>query len=219
MAVDGVIFDLDGTLVDSLGEIAWACNRARADEELPELAEAVYRPLIGRGLRHLVEAMLGAGDERVARVEAGIRRVYAAHAGERVRIYDGVLEVLEALRERSVRMAVVTNKPDGPAKHLVTQRFGEGVFGMVVGQREGVSPKPDPAGAFEVVERLGGEATRWWFVGDMTVDVETAKRAGMVSVGVTWGFGTGEEGRSELEAAGADYVIDEPGELLGLLQA
>ncbi|MEQ9454011.1 MAG: HAD family hydrolase [Phycisphaeraceae bacterium] len=215
MRPDGIIFDLDGTLVDSLAEIAWAANRARAAIDLEALPADAYQPWIGLGLRHLVASMLGdEQDPRIDDLVVGIQAVYEKHAGERAEAYPGIESLITSLRERGVPLAVLTNKPHGPAQRLVAHRFDHGAFGCVIGQREGIAPKPDPAGALEIVEELGGVPERWWFVGDMTIDIETARRAGMRSMGVTWGFASGNDAAAELRAAGAEAIVDRPDEVL-----
>ncbi|QDU71233.1 HAD family hydrolase [Mucisphaera calidilacus] len=216
----GMIFDLDGTLVDSLGEIAWAVNEARKSEQLVPLPQADYQPWVGRGLRHLIASMLGdENDPRIDRILKSVRAIYDAHAGERAALYEGIAEMLADLEQRQIPLSVLTNKPDGPAKGLIEQRFAPGTFRYVVGQRDGHPVKPDPAAALRIIDQAGGDPADWWFVGDMTVDIETAMAAGMVAVGVTWGIQSAEHNPQTLLDAGADLLIDHPSELIERIDA
>lgn len=220
MKLRGIVFDLDGTLVDSLTEIAWAVNQARGRVGLPELPVEPYSSWVGRGLRHLVASMLGdENDPRVDPMVDDVRTVYEAHGGERAEAYEGIEPLLTELRSRGLQLAVLTNKPDLPAKRLVKHRFEPETFAVVIGQRDGHPVKPDPTAALAIMKQLGGEPSEWWFVGDMTVDIETAHAAGMTAVAVTWGITSEEHNEQTLRDAGADLIIHHPSELLSAIDS
>ena len=136
---------------------------------------------------------------------------YTDHRYDQTGPYDGVPELLDALAAARVPMAVLSNKPDAAAVDMVQRLFGRWSFAATRGQREGCAVKPDPAGALAVAAEVGVPAERWIYVGDSDVDMLTARAAGFYAVGVAWGF----RGRDELVAAGADVVVETPGEILG----
>lgn len=214
MPTRAVVFDLDGTLVDTLGDIAAALNHALRAHHLDALPPATIQALVGDGARVLVERALPPGREALREpvLQAFLAR-YREHLTDTTRPYAGVLELLEALAARGLRLCVLSNKPDALTRGVVAELLGAGRFALVRGQREGVARKPDPAGALELARELGIPPEEWLYLGDTAVDMETARRAGMVPVGALWGY----RGRAELEAAGATRCILSPGELLELL--
>jgi phosphoglycolate phosphatase len=205
--MNGVIFDLDGTLIDSLADIAAAMNYALRSVGMPQHSLAGYRDRVGEGARQLTERSLPPGrDDLVEGVLDTYRSYYRDHAVDATRPYPGIPELLA---EISLPMAVVSNKPD-PATRLVVAALFPGVpFRWVAGQRAGVPLKPDPFPAREAAERMGVAAADCAFVGDTRIDVATARAAGMTPIGVAWGFRP-----EELGAAGAEIVITTPAELL-----
>jgi phosphoglycolate phosphatase len=208
-----LIFDLDGTLVDSLGDIAAACNHVLAGEGLPEHPLTDYRVFVGEGIRRLVErAAPGLARERTAALVTAVRARYEAHLVERTRPYPGVLEALTALRRAGLPLAVLSNKPHDLTERVVAALLGATPFVAVDGERAGRPRKPDPAGAIAVAAALGTAPGETWLVGDTRIDMETAAAAGMVPVGVLWGF----RDRAELEASGARQVVATPAELVNL---
>lgn len=216
-----ILFDLDGTLVDSLEDIADALNAALRDSGYPTHPVAAYRQMVGDGARELVrravpsDAREAAGegfDQLFDQLFARYREHFHRHLVVHTRPYDGIDAMLEALRGLGLALGVVTNKPHGAAREVVERVFSEGTFELVLGQREGIPHKPDPAGLREALAALGAEADAALFVGDSDVDVEAARRAGTRSVGVSWGF----RGRAELARAGADHLVDRPDEIVAL---
>ncbi len=213
---DGVLFDLDGTLADTLEDLADAMNRVLRAEGLAEHGYAEYQGMIGHGIHQLVRDALPT-DQReeatVARCFAEMMADYGEHSLIKTRLYDGVPELLGALGVRGLKLAVLSNKADEPTRRIAAALFAEGVFAVVAGARPGVPLKPDPAGALLAAASLGVEPGRMVYVGDSPTDMRTALAAGMTPVGVSWGFRT----RDELVEAGASAVLDRPLELLELL--
>ena len=216
MRFDGVLFDLDGTLADTLEDLADAMNRVLRGEGLPEHGYADYQRMIGHGIHQLVGAALPADwrdEPTVDRCFAFMMADYSAHNLVKTHLYAGVPELLVALRVRGLKLAVLSNKADEPTRLIVAALFADGAFGAVAGARPDVPLKPDPAGALRAAASLGLEPGRMVYVGDSPTDMRTALAAGMTPVGVSWGFRT----RGELVEAGASVVVDHPEELLGLL--
>jgi phosphoglycolate phosphatase len=216
--IRGFIFDLDGTLVDSLADIGQAMNRALAGQGYPMHALAAYRGFVGEGVaelaRRALPAALLAGDPvelaaRHAALVAAYQRDYAEHMLDDTRPYPGVAALVATLVAAGHRLAVLSNKPDAPTRHIATALFPAGSFVATVGQREGVPKKPDPTAARALLAALDLPASAVAFVGDTAVDMLTARAAGLYAVGVTWGFRPGE-----LVAAGADLVVSEAAELV-----
>lgn len=210
------IFDLDGTLADTLEDIAAAGNHALAALGLPIRPVPDYRHLAGRGLPHLIRTALGpAHADRFDEAIGLFRAYYRDHQHDHSRPYPGVCELVADLQRQGVRLAVLSNKPDDATARLVTHLFGPGVFQPVRGARPDTPLKPDPAAALRIADALAAAPHRCVYLGDTDVDMQTGRAAGMFTVGVTWGF----RDRAELEAHGAHAIIDQPGELQGVLDA
>ena len=204
MIVRGVIFDLDGTLVDSLGDIADAMNATLAARGHPGHAEDAYRRMIGDGVLQLAQRVLPAvaATEDVAReVVREYRARYAAAMTARTAPYDGIVAVLDALDAARVPMAVLSNKSHEATVPLCDAIFPRR-FVRVYGERAGIPRKPDPAAALAIAAELRVAPGDVAFVGDSHIDVETALRAGMHAIGAAWGF----RGADELRAAGAHVI-------------
>ncbi len=213
MHYSAVVFDLDGTLLDTLADIAEAANRVLVKHGWPAHERDAYRQFVGEGVRVLFERSLppdACTGERVAACADDFRAVYAECWNVHTRAYDGVAELLAALASRRVRLAVLSNKPDNFTKACVREYFSNLPFEMVLGQRDGVPRKPDPAGAAEIAAAMGLAPSRFLYVGDTAVDMQTAIAAGMFPVGVLWGF----RPLAELQAGGARALLEHPSELL-----
>jgi len=211
---DAIMFDLDGTLADTLADIAAAANHALGRLGRPTIATPRYRYLAGQGLRYLMTEALGPHHNDL--VEAGIahfRAHYAEHDTDHTRPYAGVPELLDELASRGLVMAVLSNKPHDATERLVRRVFDRWRFDAVVGHRPGAALKPDPASALAIAAKLVVPPPRWLYVGDTKVDMQTASAAGMFAVGVLWGF----RGEDELRASGAKAIVRTPGEILGLI--
>ena len=209
----GVIFDLDGTLVDTLEDIADAMDRVLALEGAPGHSYDAYRYLIGHGIRNLVAESLPPElrDERtIARCYERMIADYGEHSLVKTRVYDGVPELVRALRADGVLLAVHSNKADALTRDIVAALLDASDFVVVAGARPDAPLKPDPAVALAIAARFGLPPARVAYVGDSSVDMHTATAAGMIAVGASWGFRT----RQELAESGADFVIDAPQDLL-----
>ncbi|WP_304953845.1 HAD family hydrolase [uncultured Alistipes sp.] len=211
-----VIFDLDGTLLDTIGDLAVACNASLAMRGLPQHSYDDYCGFVGNGIMRLVERALPEPlrtPENVALMRADFVRCYTEHIDARTRPYEGVPELLAGLSQRGLRLAVASNKFQAGTEKLVRRFFPGIAFDPVFGQREGVPLKPDPAVAETILALTETPPGQALFVGDSGIDILTAKAAGIRSAGVTWGF----RSRTELEEAGADHIVDRAEEILALL--
>jgi phosphoglycolate phosphatase len=216
MTFRAVMFDLDGTLLDTLADIARAANQALDREGMPAHPAADYRAFIGDGVAMLIRRALPPDhleDALIARCVDGFHDAYSRCWDDRTRPYDGIPELLDALAARDLSLTVLSNKPDDFTRLYGERYLAPWPFRAVVGQRDHVPRKPDPAGALEVADRLGIDPGAFVYVGDSGVDMKTARAAGMFAVGASWGFRPVEE----LRAAGARAIIDHPSELLGLI--
>ena len=213
MRYSAVVFDLDGTLLDTLADIADAANRVLVKHGLAAHELDSYRQFVGEGVRVLFERSLpreACTSERVTACADDFRQAYAECWNIRTHPYDGVEELLSALVDRNVRLAVLSNKPDNFTKACVREYFPKFSFEAVLGQRDGVPRKPDPAGALEIAAIMDLAPDQFLYVGDTAVDMQTALAAEMFPVGVLWGF----RPLTELHAGGARAVIEHPAELL-----
>ncbi len=208
-----IIFDLDGTLADTLRDIAEAMNAALTACHLPVHPVGTYRSRVGHGWAHLArESVGGVGVDRIEEVSRRAFQYYQRHLTDYTHLYDGIRPTLEQLSARAVRMAVLSNKPDALTVAVVERLGCATMFVAVQGALDNVSPKPDPTLALATSKRMGVSPPQTYLVGDSAVDVETALRAGMIPVGVTWGF----RDRGELIRAGAVHIVGRPGDILRL---
>ncbi|MCP3059163.1 HAD family hydrolase [Myxococcus sp. K38C18041901] len=216
MQLRAVFFDLDGTLVDSLGDIADAMNHALAHHGLPTHPEADYRRFVGEGVRELARRAVPSGrEDLVEPVLETYRAYYDEHLFDRTAAYPGILAMLKALCADGAVMGVLSNKSDSYVKRLVERLLPGIAFARVYGERPGIPRKPDPSAVLGMAAELGVEAGVCGFVGDTAVDMLTARAAGMYGVGVTWGF----RDVAELHANGARAVATTAEELLAALRA
>ncbi|OYV04729.1 MAG: haloacid dehalogenase [Verrucomicrobiales bacterium VVV1] len=187
---NGLIFDLDGTLVDSLRGIAVSLNLALSDHLKPTHSEQAVRHFIGNGARELVTKALGPGasETEVDALEESFKVHYAANWASGTDVFPGVVEMLKRQAAAGHRLGVLSNKPHDFTVEIVSRLFPEIAFDAVLGQRPDVPRKPDPAGALEIAAAFGLPPAACVMVGDSTMDVETGVRAGMYTVAVTWGY-------------------------------
>jgi phosphoglycolate phosphatase len=212
---DGVVFDLDGTLVDTLEDIADAMDRVLALEGAPGHSCEEYRYLIGHGIRNLVTLALPAELRDEATIGRCYQRMiedYGRNSLVKTRAYDGVSELIRALRAAEIPLAIHSNKSDELTQAIVAALLDPADFVVVAGARPDAPLKPDPAVALAIAARFGLPPARVVYLGDSLVDMRTATAAGMVAVGAAWGFRTPQE----LTESGAAAVIDAPLELLDL---
>ena len=214
MRIHSVIFDLDGTLADTLSDIADAANHVLTERDLPTHGRDAYRHFVGEGVVRLMQhAAPESAQGRLDELVAAFRARYLPHMLDRTRPYPGVVPLLEELSRRGTPFAVLSNKPHDATREMVGALFPDVDFVAVEGHRPDVPKKPDPRSALALAEQLGSRPDHVAFVGDTRTDMETAKNAGMLAVGVLWGFRDEEE----LRANGADHVIARPDQLLELL--
>ena len=216
MKTELVIFDLDGTLLDTIGDLAVACNAVLGVRGLPQHTYEEYCHFVGNGILRLVERALPEPlrtPETVAAVRADFVKYYTEHIDAHTRPYDGIPELIAELARRGVALAVASNKFQAGTEKLIGRYFPDIRFDVVLGQRPDVPLKPDPAVVGEILTATGVAAGEVLYVGDSGVDMQTAAAAGVRSAGVTWGVRT----RAELEQSGARHIVDRPAELLGLL--
>jgi phosphoglycolate phosphatase len=208
-----VLFDLDGTLVDSLEDIADSMNAVLARLGVPEHPVDAYRYFVGEGMEMLVRRALPDGrddDTTLTSALLAVRAEYAKRSVRKTRPYPGIPELLDTLAGREIPVAVLSNKPHAPTLDLVGRLLGSWSFAAVLGAGPDRPRKPDPAGAFEIAGELGIAPTEWFYLGDTATDMQTARAAGMGAVGVLWGFRTADE----LTAAGAELLLPHPLDLL-----
>lgn len=210
-----ILFDLDGTLLDTLEDLQGAVNHQLAVSGFPQRSLEEVRQFVGNGLRNLMRLSLpeGCSDEEIDCHTAAMRAFYNAHDRVRTRPYDGILPLLRQLREAGCRIAVVSNKVDEAVKALCAHYF-DGLVDAAVGETEGLRRKPWPDTVELALRQLGTGKEQAVYIGDSEVDLATAQNAGLPCISVTWGF----RSRSELEAAGAVTFAHSPEALWELLQ-
>lgn len=209
-----IIFDLDGTLIDTRTDIANACNHALEQCGFPQRDIKEYNMLVGRGIDNLFRGAMPASEvneENVARMRSLFVPYYNEHGCDWTRPYDGIMDILEVLKDKGLHFAVASNKYQEGTQALVEKFFGKYDFVKILGQREGRPIKPDPQIVEEAMEGVPGiRKDEVIYVGDSNVDMETGINAGVRTIGVTWGFRT----REELQAYSPHALIDHPMQLV-----
>ena len=209
-----IIFDLDGTLIDTRTDIANACNHALEQCGFPQRDIEEYNMLVGRGIDNLFRGAMPASEvneENVARMRSLFVPYYNEHGCDWTRPYDGIMDILEVLKDKGLHFAVASNKYQEGTQSLVEKFFGKYDFVKILGQREGRPIKPDPQIVDEAMEGVPGiRKDEVIYVGDSNVDMETGINAGVRTIGVTWGFRT----REELQAYSPHALIDHPMQLV-----
>lgn len=212
MDFKALIFDLDGTLLNTLSDLADSFNYALAQNQFPQHPLSAYRHFIGNGARMAVERSLPP-EARMDKTIDTVLRVFTMHYAQNYKHksqpYPGIVELLNTLKDKNIQMAVLSNKPHDFAVQCVREYFDD-YFIHVQGAESRFDKKPAPQSTHFILEQFELPAARVLFVGDTKTDIQTAKNAGLRSAGVTWGF----RDRKELQQAGADFIIDHP---LGLL--
>ncbi|MDE5799538.1 MAG: HAD family hydrolase [Paramuribaculum sp.] len=211
-----VIFDLDGTLLNTIADLAQATNYALEQTGFPPHATAAYPYFVGNGVRRLMERVLPEdmrSDENVDRLLEHFRSYYDTHLYTHTQPYPGIPELLRELRARGISVAVASNKYQGAVERLIAHFFPDIEWAAVRGQNEGIPVKPDPSIVFEILYKHPTPKHDVIYVGDSGVDIITARRAGVTAVGVTWGF----RPESELRDNYADYIAATPEAVLGIV--
>lgn len=217
MRYKAVIFDLDGTLLDTLEDLASSGNRVLAQLGYPPHPSHAYKYFVGDGMVTLVERILPEEErnaELLSRAVDLFRQDYAENWAVKTKPYDGIGVMLDRLHALGVRLCILSNKPDEFTRLCVSRLLPDWSFELVYGQRDHIPKKPDPAGALEITRELGLEHREVLYVGDTATDMQTAARAKLDKVGVEWGF----RDARELKENGADYIIDHPRKLIDIIQ-
>ena len=210
----GIIFDLDGTLLQTLPDIGGSMNRVLARFGLPEHPLEAYNNMVGNGAWILTERAVGERRDLMESVYKAYREEYAAHTCNQTHPYDGIPELLEELGKRGLRLTVFSNKDDADVKAVINHYFPDKPFEILKGRLPGVALKPAPDGALLVAEELGLNPDEILYVGDTGTDMDCGHNAHMTTVGVTWGF----RSREELVRAGARIIVDTPEALAAFIE-
>lgn len=215
MHIEGVIFDLDGTLVHTIEDIAGAANVLFARHGLPAHDIEYYLNWIGNGAVKFIERAHGqpVGKEQLRAYVNEFKEIYAGNLHDKSRVYDGIPEILNELVDRKIKIAVLSNKPHLLTREVCDFYLSDWPFDPVLGQREEVHRKPDPAAAFEIAEYMGIAPDKILFVGDSDNDILTAQAAGMNPLGVSWGYGRLENNPIE----GMGKLAHKPAEILSVI--
>ncbi|MCH5210586.1 MAG: HAD family hydrolase [Oscillospiraceae bacterium] len=215
--IKACIFDLDGTLTDTIRAIAHFGNTALAAYGMDGVSIEDYKIYVGDGRDKLIHRLLKARNADTPEMFRNVCAVYNENYEKDwlydTNVYDGIRELLERLKENGVKIAVCSNKPDNVVRFVLDSFFGKDYFDAVSGIIDGMPTKPDPYTALKIAESLNVKPEECLFLGDTNVDIFTAKNAGMTSVGVLWGFRT----QTELVQAGADYIAPVPNVILQLV--
>lgn len=212
----GVIFDLDGTLLNTLEDLADSMNRVLSGFGFPTHPVEAYKKFVGEGIDRLAYRVLPVDrrDERTVKdCVREMRRDYAGHWADKTHLYQGIAEMLSALNANGTVLAILSNKPDDFTQKMVSTYLGRWRFEMVLGAVPEIAKKPDPAGALHIAEHLKLPCKKILYIGDTNTDMVTAQRAGMFGIGVLWGF----RDAGELQESGAKALIAQPMELLNFL--
>lgn len=209
-----VIFDLDGTLLNTLEDLTDAVNYALEKNGFSTHSLDEVRTFVGNGVQRLMELAIPGGLESFSfeKTFDDFKEYYAQHCNDKTRPYDDIMELIEELKKQNVKIGIVSNKMD-PAVKTLRDIYFKGLIDVAIGESEQVQKKPAPDAVFAALEELGSKAEECLYVGDSEVDIETAKNAGLICISCLWGF------RDEacLKENGATYIIDQPLNLLKLL--
>lgn len=216
MPYKAAVFDLDGTLLDTLADIADAANRVLAKRGFPVHEVDKYHYFVGNGARILMTRVLPEKERRPDLIQEcyeAFRMEYGAGWNRKTKPFPGIDTLLDRLSAKNIKLNVLSNKPHEFTQKCINAFLSDWNFRIVLGQRESIPLKPDPAGAFEIVKQLNLEPADFLYIGDTAIDMQTAVAAGMFPVGVLWGFHTAKE----LKEGGAKALIKYPTDLLDLL--
>jgi phosphoglycolate phosphatase len=217
MRYKAVLFDLDGTLIDTVDDIGDAANRVLSNRGFPTHSISTYRLFIGEGVKMLFARALPEESRTQDLINACLKEFiedYRYKYNVKTKLYDGIPELLDILKLRGLKLAILSNKPDLITKDCVAFFLSEWDFDVVLGQHDSIPRKPDPQGALELAQRLAIPPSNFIYLGDTGIDMKTAVSAGMFPVGVLWGF----RSLKELKENGARVIIDEPMQLMDLMK-
>ncbi len=212
-----VIFDLDGTLLDTISDIADSVNAALRSNGYNEFTEYEYKYFVGKGIDELIRTIIkegGIGDEEFTKLKNGYIEEYAKRHSAKTKPYEGILELLAELKANGIKTCILSNKPHFQTEEVVDKYFSQSEFDIVFGKLPEYEIKPNPESAEKIIELLGMRKEDILYVGDTNTDIQTAINAGLDSVGVLWGFRT----EGELVEAGADYIARDPEDIFKLIK-
>ncbi len=214
MKLKAVIFDLDGTILDTLEDLKNSVNFTLSKNGLPVRTIDEIRAFVGNGIRLLIERAVpeNTNDELLERCFLDFKKHYKEHSADNTKPYDGIIPVLREIKAKGIKLAVVSNKADFAVQTLVEEYF-QGLFDFAVGEREGIRRKPCPDSVNEAIKVLDASPDEVVYVGDSEVDIETSRNAGVNCVAVTWGF----RDKCVLESLSSEYIIDKPSQLMELI--
>lgn len=211
-----VIFDLDGTLLNTIDDLAASTNHALRQHHYPEHDESAFPYFVGNGINKLLERAMPEAErtpEKIQELRRNFIDHYSRHCTDLTRPYEGIPELLQVLHKRDIRLAVASNKYQEGTEKLTRHFFKSIPFAAVLGQRTGIAVKPDPAIVNEILLSTGCSPADTLYIGDSGIDMQTALNSGADPVGVTWGFRT----QKELEENGAHYIVGHPNDIIRLL--
>ncbi len=212
------IFDLDGTLADTLDSLVFSVNETLKEMGLSSIQAERCRQFVGNGARVLIEkSLLEAGEPTLRRADEAMEvygRIFHENCTYHVVPYEGVAELLQSLRQEGYQLAVLSNKPHKQTVRVVEAVFGKGLFHQIQGQRDDIPRKPNPEAALRIAKELGAAPEETVYIGDSEVDIATGTNAHMMTIGVEWGF----RSRAILQEAGAAYIAETPEEIMKLIR-
>lgn len=214
--IKACIFDMDGTTVNTINSIAYFANNALKKAGLEAIETDVYKKLVGNGAKVLVERMLetvGADKTYFDTVSPEYNTTYENDFLYLTEPYEGIIDMLKALKEMGIKVTILSNKPHSTAIKVSDALFGSELIDICYGAREGIALKPDPEGVYSIIDELGLKKEECIYIGDTSTDMKTGKAAGLYTVGVLWGF----RDEAELQESGADIIISHPSELLDIV--
>lgn len=212
-----VIFDLDGTLLDTISDIADSVNAALGSSGYKGFTESEYKYFVGKGIDELIHRVIAEGHidpSEFHRLRQGYIDEYAKRNSEKTRPYDGIMDLLSQLKSNGIKTCILSNKPHFQTEAVVDKYFSNAGFDIVFGKLPEFQIKPNPESAQRIIELLNLRNEDVLYVGDTDTDIQTAINAGLDSVGVLWGFRT----QAELAKAGADFIVEHPKEILSIVE-
>ncbi|XMB71823.1 HAD family hydrolase [Mycoplasmatota bacterium WC30] len=213
MLYKAVIFDLDGTLLDTISDIADSVNSALKKLNYQVFSEDEYKYFAGRGIDELIYAVMKKGkieSSEFANIKTGYIEEYANKHNSKTKLFPGIMELLEGLKENNISVNILSNKPHFQTKTVIEHYFKDFKLDQVFGKKPEFEIKPNPESALEMVKLLGLQTNDILYVGDTNTDIQTAKNANFDSIGVLWGF----RDEKELIESGADFIVDKPKNIL-----
>ena len=215
MKYNSVVFDLDGTLLDTLGDLRDSVNFTLKKNNLPERTTEEIRSFVGNGIRLLIELSVPENTpvEITDKCFQEFREYYKDHSAILTKPYDDIIDLMKTLKSKGIKIAVVSNKADFAVKTLMEDYFS-GLYDCAYGERAGVPRKPEPDGVLDAIREMGSEIENTVYIGDSEVDVITSKNAKLPCIAVTWGF----RDKKVLESLNPEYIVDSPSDVLRIIE-